>query len=247
MRAAAGPSRPGGSGGLFSPQLGTRQGRPGILGGRAGRVPRTGDPDVDGSLFKPGEPVIIYGEPGSGKTSLVLKILKETLAAGATAAFISTEGGPVVERMEAMGILDLEDLEVSRAYTMEHLAELVALAISRRRDLVVVDSINSLYRVEAGLGRRANEVLLGILAMLRAHSREGGWPISTAQVRGSEDIEPSGLALINFYGGVVARVSKRGGLRLLEVGGRRRFFVIDDRGISFPSPPRGQDPPAPRR
>jgi len=196
--------------------------------------PSTGYPEIDSELFVNGEPLIIYGEPGSGKTNLVLKILRESLRIGMNASYISTEGSLVLERMDRMGILDFEALHIAFAQSLSHLAKLASEAIIAEHSIVVIDSINSLYRTEVGFTPRANEIFLGILAMLKHHSLSGRWSIATAQVREIEDLEPSGIDLISFYCKNLARVSKNArGTRILEIGGKRYRFKITEDNVIF--------------
>ena len=196
--------------------------------------PSIGYPEIDSDLFVEGEPLIIYGEPGSGKTNIVLKILKESLGIGLSASYISTEGSLVIERMRSMGIINTESLYVAFAHSLPHLARLVSEAIITGRSIVVVDSVNSLYRSEVGFTPRANEIFLGILAMLKHNSLSGRWSIATAQVREVEDLEPSGVNLIRFYCRNLARVSKTPrGTRILEIGGKKHRFRITQDNVIF--------------
>ncbi len=196
--------------------------------------PSIGDPEIDGDLFVEGEPLIIYGEPGSGKTNLVLKILKESLKTGMSASYISTEGSLVLERMDRIGILGFESLHIALAYTLSHLARLVSEAVMTGYSIVAVDNINSLYRSEVGSTQRVNEIFLGILAMLKQNSLSGRWSIATAQVRGTEDLEPSGIDLIRFYCKKLARVSRLSrGVRVIEIEGKRYRFKITENDLVF--------------
>ncbi|MEM1611486.1 MAG: AAA family ATPase [Sulfolobales archaeon] len=195
--------------------------------------PTTGFYQLDEDLFIEGEPLIIYGEPASGKTNLVLKILRESLRSGMEAAYISTEGSIVVERMEEIGVLDFPNLAIGFANSLSHLAQLVSEAVATGYSLVVIDSVNSLYRSSVGFVKRANEIFLGILAMVKIAASLGRWVIATAQVREvGEEIEPSGADLISFYCRNIAKIYRGGGgKRILEAGGRRYILRILEKDV----------------
>jgi len=197
--------------------------------------PTIGDPELDGALFIDGEPLIIYGEPGSGKTNIVLKIIKESIGRGLTAYYISTEGSIVYNRMTSMGLLELKGLYIAIAHSLSHLSKLVSQAIAEHSGIIAIDSINSLYRAEVGFNQRANEIFLGVLALLRLHTSLGGWAIATAQVRGEdEDMVPSGIDLISFYCRKTARVTRTGlRERIIEAGGKRHYFRISENDIEL--------------
>jgi predicted ATP-dependent serine protease len=190
--------------------------------------PTTGLRQLDENLFVEGEPLIVYGEPASGKTNLVLKIVKESLRSGMNTAYISTEGSIVVERMEEMGILDFPNLSIGFANSFPHLAQLVSWAAASDYSLIAIDSVNSLYRSSVGFARRANEIFLGILAMMKFAAASGKWVVATAQVREvGEEVEPSGADLIGFYFSNIARIYRvGGGRRVLEVRGKKYILNI---------------------
>lgn len=197
--------------------------------------PTIGDPELDRALFIDGEPLIIYGEPGSGKTNIVLKIIKESIRRGLTAHYISTEGSIVYNRIASMGLLEQEGLYIAIAHSLSHLSQLVSQAVAGHSGIIAIDSINSLYRAEVGFNQRANEIFLGVLALLKLHTSLGGWAIATAQVREEdEDIVPSGIDLISFYCRNTARITRtRLGERVIEVGGKRHYFRITENDIEL--------------
>jgi predicted ATP-dependent serine protease len=195
--------------------------------------PTSGLQDLDEILFVEGEPLVIYGEPASGKTNLVLKILRESLRSSMSAAYISTEGSIVVERMDRLGMLDFPELYIGFAYSLAHLAQLVFEASALEYNIVAIDSVNSPYRSSVGSVKRASEIFLGILAAMKIASMSGKWVIATAQVRDvEEDIEPSGSDLISFYCNNIARIRRSAkNRRVLEVRGRKYSIKILERDI----------------
>jgi recombination protein RecA len=91
-----------------------------------------------------GRIVEIYGNEGSGKTTLCLSILAEAQKMGGTVAFIDAEHAFPRELAETMG-LDLDELLVSQPDTGEQALEITdTLVRSGAVDAIVVDSVAAL-------------------------------------------------------------------------------------------------------
>jgi recombination protein RecA len=91
-----------------------------------------------------GRVVEIYGQEGSGKTTLALHLMAETQKAGGVAAFIDAEHAFSREYAEALGI-DLDQLLVSQPDTGEQALDICeTLVRTGAVDCVVVDSVAAL-------------------------------------------------------------------------------------------------------
>ncbi len=197
----------------------------------------TGNPDLDLKLSRSGARfLILYGEPGAGKSNLALKISRETiLNRGIYVYYISTEGDLIVERMFQLK-MPSDKIYFANVKTLPELLKAIMHLVDKgASELVIVDSVNSLYRVEAMFSERANQIFLAILAFLKLISDRGTSVIATAQIRETGDsIEPSALKLIRFYTDLFGRVSRsRGGCRVLEILGDKYLFKVTEDGLKW--------------
>ena len=91
-----------------------------------------------------GRVVEIYGQEGSGKTTLAMHVLAEAQRMGGTAAFIDAEHAFSAEYGRQLG-LNLDELLVSQPDTGEQALEIVdTLVSSGALDAIVVDSVAAL-------------------------------------------------------------------------------------------------------
>ncbi len=196
-----------------------------------------GHRELDELVEKCGGPVLIYGEAGTGKTTLILEALRN---AKGRAVYVGTEGPAAYQpRVETLGNLghalfvDVDSLE-------EQTKLLLTLARLGPRilNMLVVDSINSLYRLEGDIQRAG--LMLGLqMAVLRQLSVKGVTTLITGQVHGEGD-EASGMWLIGFWSPLIIRLERAGRERVLEVvkPSHYRFkarFVITGWGVEWVS------------
>jgi recombination protein RecA len=91
-----------------------------------------------------GRIVELYGQEGSGKTTLTLHLLAEAQKMGGTAAFIDAEHAFARDYAEHLGV-DLDNLLISQPDTGEQALEICdALVRSGAVDVVVIDSVAAL-------------------------------------------------------------------------------------------------------
>ena len=171
----------------------------------------TGSRELDDLLNIIDRFYLIYGEPGSGKTNLVSKITRESLARGSRVVYICTEGSVNIEPLiRDPNVLD-KDLLIVFPKSLSELLLSVLEIFSLDQEIIVIDSINHLYRIEGGYSHRSNEIFTSIVSLLHYLSRnEKRFVFATAQVRETEEgLEPSGIAFLEFYKPYKIRVSKR--------------------------------------
>lgn len=193
---------------------------------------RSGLPALDdalgGGLLR-GRVIELSGPAGGGKTGLALRIIAGAQQAGATAAFIDTEGSFDPVRAANLGV-DLARLAAARPLIGEQALQIVdALLRAKAADLVVVDSVAALVpRAEmlaplgeapAGLhARLLSQALRRIVASAAAGE---AIVIFVNQQRTSFDDEgkafttTTGGHALHFYAATRLEVKRRGDSALL--------------------------------
>ena len=170
---------------------------------------------------------LLYGEAGAGKTVLALELAKSLCRRACI--YVTTEGLDFLKRAAQVG-LDLAKMIVYEAFDLTDLVEAVNLIVERLSeslDLVVVDSVNAPYRVEAGEDR-STEKFMYVVASLYAISKTLKVPvILTGQVHGVEgDVEAVGLSVISPWLDCIARVERN-----YVPGTRRLIFERCSEGL----------------
>lgn len=180
----------------------------------------TGSLSLDLALGVGGVPrgriIEIYGQEGSGKTTICLSIIAQAQKSGGVAAFIDTENALNPAWAKTLGV-DLENLLISQPDTGEQALEIVDVLIrSGAVDVVVVDSVAALApraEIEGEMG----DAHVGLQARLMSQAmrklsgivnRTKTCLIFTNQVRekvgvmfGNPETTPGGRAL-KFYASV---------------------------------------------
>lgn len=106
----------------------------------------TGNAEFDracGGGLVPGSALLIGGDPGVGKSTLLLQIAAGLARAGQTAAYISGEEAPAQIRLRAQR-LGLQDAPVALA-SATSVRDILATLKSEKPDVVVIDSIQTLW------------------------------------------------------------------------------------------------------
>jgi len=163
-----------------------------------------------------GRVIEIYGQEGSGKTTICLSILANAQKSGGVAAFIDTENALNPAWAEKLGV-DVENLLISQPDTGEQALEIVDVLIrSGGVDIVVVDSVAALApRAElegdmgdAHVGLQARLMSQAMRKLSGVVSRTKTCLIFTNQIRekigvmfGNPETTPGGRAL-KFYSSV---------------------------------------------
>lgn len=183
-----------------------------------------------------GRIVEIYGNEGSGKTTLAMQVIAEAQRLGGTCAFIDAEHAFSREYAERLGI-NLDDLLVSQPDTGEQALEIAeALVRSGAVDVVAVDSVAALVP-SAELEGSMGDSHVGLQARLMSQAlRKLNGAISTSksivifinQIRekigvmfGNPETTPGGRAL-KFYSSVRLELRRSETLKVgTEVIGNR--------------------------
>ena len=160
--------------------------------------------------------VLIYGEAGTGKTNLALYIMSlfSNKFKGLKHIFISTEGGMFKHLISRYSIGG--NTKFIEAINTHHLLDIVYDLYSSRYNLgvIVIDSINNFYRVEALLNKHINTITNITLAFLSDMilSSKCLSVILTAQVRSApevpDEIEVSGRKVLEYWSDIKIRLSR---------------------------------------
>ncbi len=173
-----------------------------------------GHEKLDGLVEKLRGPVLVYGEAGTGKTTLMLEALRRSRG---RSVYIGTEGSAAYQpRVESLGGLDhVLFVEVDSLEEQTRLVLSLASLGPRTLSMLVVDSVNSLYRLEEDIQKAG--MMLGLqMAVLRQLSRSGVVTLTTGQVHGEGD-EASGTWLLEFWAPLIIRLKRAGAEREAEV------------------------------
>lgn len=174
-----------------------------------------------------GRIVEIYGQEGSGKTTIAMSCLAEAQRAGGVAALIDAEHAFSPEYARALG-LNLDELLISQPDTAEEALEIVDTLIgSGALDVIAVDSVAALVPSaelegsmgDAHVGLQAR-LMSQALRKLSGHASEAGTiVIFINQVRekigvmfGNPETTPGGRAL-KFWASVRLEVRRRDSIK----------------------------------
>ncbi len=187
------------------------------------RLP-TGCVELDGALdggLPRGRLVELYGGPGSGKTTLALRLAAAAQAHGAV-AWLDADGALEPARAAAVGV-DLARLVVARPSTGEQALQIAeALARSRGCALVVVDSVAALMPKaelaaplgEAAPGLQARMLSLGLRRLVHAALASGATGLFVNQTRLALDhdvpeLVTAGGSALRFYAALRLELARR--------------------------------------
>jgi len=202
---------------------------------------RTGCESLDRLLgtMSSGEIALIYGEPATGKSTLLLQTAVQAARNGSRTLFIDADHAFYAERLSGLSGNRPEVSEQILVSKPNSLADLTCLLsklnnyISPEVGLVVVDTMTSLYRKEMDGNKNLfslNRELNLQLAYLLQTARIFGFPVLiTSQVRSSprsdtlrSELEPVATRVLEYWAQRVLRMNLlRDGLRevCLEVAG----------------------------
>jgi len=181
---------------------------------------------VLGGGFIPGEVILLTGEPGIGKSTLILQALKKIKT-----LYISGEesGEQVKDRADRLGV-NLENFLFSNDLQVEGIIE-SAIEIKEQIDIIVIDSIQTVYskNVEgatAGLSQLKETTKL-LVAFAKKHHIAVliiGHVTKEGEIAGPKTLEHFVDAVLNFEGEKVSNY------RLIRAS-KNRFGSTDEIGI----------------
>jgi DNA repair protein RadA/Sms len=173
----------------------------------APRLP-TGIAELDrvlGGGLVPGSAVLVGGDPGIGKSTLLLQAAATLAEAGARVVYLSGEEAPPQVRMRAVR-LGLDQAPVALG-TETNLANIIATLRSTTPALVVIDSVQTLWSegLEAAPGTISQ--LRGCASALISHAKSSGSSLvlvghvtKDGQIAGPKVIEHMVDTVLSFEG-----------------------------------------------
>jgi DNA repair protein RadA/Sms len=185
---------------------------------------------VTGGGIVPGSALLIGGEPGIGKSTLLLQVAAAFAAAGRRAIYFTGEEAAAQVRLRAER-LGLADAPLALACETSLSNILATLAEGRRADLVVIDSIQTLWAdgLEAAPGT-VGQVRAAAQALVRFAKAEGaalllvGHVTKEGQIAGPKVIEHMVDTVLYFEG------DRGHPFRILRAT-KNRFGATDEIGV----------------
>ncbi len=196
-----------------------------------------------------GRVVEIYGQEGSGKTTLGLHIIAECQKASGTAAFIDVEHAFSREYAEALGI-NLDELLVSQPDTGEQALDICdTLVRSGAVDCIVIDSVAALVPSaelqgdmgDAHVGLQARLMSQALRKLAGSVSGTNSLVVFINQIRekigvmfGNPETTPGGRAL-KFWASVRLEVQRRAAIKQgTDITGHRLHLKVVKNKVAPP-------------
>jgi DNA repair protein RadA/Sms len=190
---------------------------------------------VTGGGIVPGSALLIGGEPGIGKSTLLLQVAAALASAGRRAVYFTGEEAATQVRLRAER-LGLAGAPVALAAETSLSNILATLAESRPPDLVIVDSIQTLWAdgIEAAAGT-VSQVRAATQSLIRLAKAQGpalllvGHVTKDGQIAGPKVIEHMVDTVLYFEG------DRGHAFRILRAV-KNRFGATDEIGVFEMSP-----------
>ncbi len=175
-----------------------------------------------------------YGPPGCGKTNIALKILYESTKNGAKAIYMDTEGGLSLERIQQIAGFDFDKISNNIFLLEPQSFDQQKLQVQEIRsllekdssiDILIIDSIVALYRVEDGDPSEINKRLGRLMAELLTLSRQYDIAIViTNQIYSPFDsdeliVEPIGGTVLKYWSKIIIQIER-------EIGSLTRTAIL---------------------
>ena len=220
------------AGGVQLPKGKSRKLEP--LAGASAPPPRiaTGISELDrvtGGGFVPGSALLIGGDPGIGKSTLMLQVLARLAQAGRRAVYVSGEEGldQIRLRAQRLGVLDAPLMLAAET----NVSDIVATLRREKPEIVVIDSLQTLWTpvVESAPGT-VSQLRAGAEAMVRLAKKTGavmlliGHVTKEGQIAGPRVVEHMVDAVLYFEG-------DRGHQYRILRAVKNRFGATDEIGV----------------
>jgi len=176
------------------------------------------------SGFPSGHLTLIYGQAGTGKTTLVMQCAVNCARLGFKTIFVDSDGTFSVARLSQLAHYDINIVSpliilfTPKVFEEQtQIIERLDSFVTQQVALIAIDTITSLYRVGLGsqndtfsLNRALNRQLAYLLQLARAHEIA---VIVTSQVRstfgnkiGGEQIEPVATRTVKFWAEIIVNL-----------------------------------------
>lgn len=176
------------------------------------------------SGFPSGHLALIYGEAGTGKTTIVMQCAVNCARLGFKTIFVDSDGTFSATRLSQLACYDIDTISpliiLFTPVLFEEQTQIVEQLnsfITQQVALIAIDTITSLYRVELdspkdtfSLNRALNRQLAYLLQLARTHKMP---VIVTSQVRSifedkikEERIEPVATRAVKFWAEIIVNL-----------------------------------------
>ena len=199
--------------------------------------------EIIDKILKDNNSLLVYGEAATGKTSLLLHIVKTISMNGLNALFISTEGSLYQARV-SLEPENYSNVLFTEIYGLDELLEYVLLYVPLLHKIryIVIDSINALYRLSSWEEGSIEKFGL-INALLKEFvNKRNGLLFASAQVRAVDDsseVIASGMSILEYWFDIIIQLRRESGKRILKIikpkGYERELieFKITSKGIEW--------------
>ncbi|MEM0026843.1 MAG: hypothetical protein QXT53_02255 [Ignisphaera sp.] len=190
---------------------------------------------LDAILFSRPSKTIVYGVAGSGKTNFLLNILKCSKMNNKNIVYISTEDPVFMNRAIELG-LESNNFYFASALSQEHLISLILESIQFNIVMIIIDSINHLYRVESERNS-ASKLFVDILVLLDSLNKKGITVVASAQVKLVENII-AGYEYLDIWADKIIEIrvlpNKTRTIRIIKPAiSHEMSFVITSKGVKW--------------
>ncbi len=199
--------------------------------------------EIIDKILKDNNSLLVYGEAATGKTSLLLHIVKTISMNGLNALFISTEGSLYQARV-SLEPENYSNVLFTEIYGLDELLEYVLLYVPLLHKIryIVIDSINALYRLSSWEEGSIEKFGL-INALLKEFvNKRNGLLFASAQVRAVDDsseVIASGMSILEYWFDIIIQLRRENGKRVLKIIKPRGYerelieFKITSKGIEW--------------
>ena len=199
--------------------------------------------EIIDKILKDNNSLLVYGEAATGKTSLLLHIVKTISLNGLNALFISTEGSLYQARV-SLEPENYSNVLFTEIYGLDELLEYVLLYVPLLHKIryIVIDSINALYRLSSWEEGSIEKFGL-INALLKEFvNKRNGLLFASAQVRAVDDsseVIASGMSILEYWFDIIILLRRENGKRVLKIIKPRGYerelieFKITSKGIEW--------------
>ena len=188
----------------------------------------SGDAEVDrvlGGGWVVGSALLLAGEPGIGKSTLLLQLAQNAVQQGRTVLYVAGEESPSQVRMRA----DRLGLGSGMQLTRENEAAVVAAHLrAQAPDLVIVDSIQTLVASEGGVPGTVSQLRDSTAILVEAAKESGSTLVLIGHVTKQGSI--AGPKIIEHVVDATFALASAAGLRVLR-SLKNRFGATGEVGV----------------
>jgi DNA repair protein RadB len=169
-----------------------------------------------------GSILLVFGERGSGKTTLAFQAMLSAASSGFGSTFIYTEGRTPLDRLIEMAGRKWSQwsermwvLEVKSFAEQEDLVERLDDQLPKGTQVLIIDSVTSRYREELGTGKEnipVNKALNREMALIKDYcARNSLAVLLTSEVSAQpfgKGIRPVASSILTFWSDAILRIEK---------------------------------------